>query len=289
MRYDPPMPPTSIALYRSFRPAVPAVWPYLSRPDLLARWLGATELELTPGGEFSAYFWNGDAAKGRVLSAVPPNKLDLRWKAYGIGPDERVRLRLEHDGPGSRLNVSHEGIHSESERKHARTWWKAALGALHTALYEDRDAHEWGAGLPIVAREPLGRSASDIWPLLSTQAGIEKWVAHAEVFEAVAGGAFRFTSRYQGREVIEEGRIEAIEPEKLAAFSWEWRGEGWGAPTRLELSLEPDPQGVSLVLVHLGFDAIAEEKRLAARRNYAAAWLEVLENLRRLVAPVIAT
>jgi uncharacterized protein YndB with AHSA1/START domain len=282
------MPPISIALYRSFRPSVPEVWPYLSRPDLLARWLGATDLELIPDGEFRASFWNGDAAQGRVLSAVPPNKLDLRWKAYGIGPDERVRLRLEHDGPGSRINVSHEGIHSESERKHARAWWKAALGALHAALHDDRDAHEWGAGLPIVVREPLGRSAADVWPLLSTEAGLEKWVAHSDVFEAVVGGAFRFTSRYQGREVVEEGRIEALDPGKLAAFSWEWRGEGWGAPTRLELALEPDPHGVSVVLAHLGFDLIAEEKRLAARRNYAAAWPEVLENLRRLVAPVVA-
>lgn len=282
------MPPTSIALFRSLKPTVPVVWPYVSRPELLARWLGNVDLELTIGGEFSASFANGDAARGRVLTVAPPNKLDFTWRTHGFGPETRVRLRLEHDGAGARLNVSHEGLLSEAERKQARAWWKEALGALRATLHDGRDAHEWGAGVAIVLRVPLARTAADVWPLLSTADGIGKWVARADQFDAVPGGLFRFTSRYQGREVIEEGRIEAVEPERLIALSWEWAGEGWGAPTRLEFALEPDPQVAALVLTHSGFDGIAEEKRLAARRNYAAAWPEVAEDLRRLVAPVLA-
>lgn len=255
----------------------------------MGTWLGSAEIEVLIGGEFSATLWNGDAIRGRVLKVAPPSKLELSWKRHASGPETRVRLRLEGDGPGARVNVSHEGLLSEAERLLARAWWREALAALHDAVDDGRDAHVWGDALPIVLRASLGRPAADVWPLLSTAEGVEKWIAHADRFDGSLGGLFRFTSRYQGRDVVEEGRVTAVEPERRIALAWEWTGEGWNAPTQVEFSLEAESNGVALLITHSGFEAIAEDRRVAARRNYAAAWAEVLADLRRLLAPVAAS
>lgn len=282
------MPPTSIALFRSLQQPTLAVWPFLSRPERMNAWLGSADIELAIGGEFTAALWNGDTVRGRVLKAAPPSKLELSWRRHPGGPDTRARLRLEGDGPGSRLNVSHEGLLSEAERAFQRAWWREALAALHDAADGGRDAHVWGATLPIVLRATFGRSVADVWPLLSTAEGVEKWIAHAERFEATPGGAFRFTSRYQGRDVVEEGRILEMDPGRRIALAWEWVGEGWEAPTRVEFFLEPEGNATALVVQHSGFEALSEERRLAGRRNYVAAWREVLADLKRLIAPVPA-
>jgi uncharacterized protein YndB with AHSA1/START domain len=277
--------PTSVAVYRSFPDPVPALWPRLSRPELLERWLGPAEIEIAVGGDMQATLWNGDVVKGSVTAVAPPNCLDLSWR--GLGPDTEtfVRIRLEHAGPGSRIRVEQDDPGSESERAYAQVWWREALEALASSMENGRDAHEWGDTLPIVLRAPLARTSADVWPLLSTAEGLEKWLAGAERFEPAPGGAFRFLSRFQGTEVIEEGQVVAIEPERRVALDWEWTGQGWDALTRVELRLEPDAAGAALVLSHSGFEALAPEKRLAARRNYAAAWRDVLFDLRRLVAP----
>lgn len=280
----PAMPPTDMAVFRSFRDPVLTVWPYLSRPELLERWLGPAEIHLALDGEFHASLWNGDRVRGRVLTVAPPSRLELAWRAAGADAERRVTMTLEHQGPGCRIRVEQEDPGSDVERAHFFVWWREALDALRGAV-DGCDAHHWGDTLPIVVRAPLAREADDIWPLLSTSNGLEKWLAGAQRFDGVPGGSFRFVSRYQGREVIEEGRIEAIEPAHLVALSWEWVGQGWPVPTCVELRLEPDPSGAALLVRHSGFEALEPLPRLAARTNYAAAWRDVTEDLRRLVAP----
>ncbi len=279
-----PMP--ALAVYRSFRDPVLAVWPHLTRPELLERWLGASEMEVAVGGEFSSTLWNGDRIAGEVLTVAPPSCLEVAWRAPGPDTETRVQIRLEHMGPGCRVRVEQDDPATDVEREHARRWWQEALEALRISVVENRDAHQWGSGVPIVLRVPLGRTAADVWPLLSTAQGLEKWLAGADRFDATVGGSFRFTSRFKGTEVIEEGRIVALDGERLVALDWEWMGQGWDAPTRVELHLAPHDSGVALVLAHRGFDALEPETRLEARRNYASAWRDVLQDLKRLVAPV---
>jgi uncharacterized protein YndB with AHSA1/START domain len=217
---------------------------------------------------------------------VPPVRLEFLWRASALSPETHVTLRLEGDGPGSRLSVAHDGLRSEIERTIARAWWKEALAALRSALHGSADAHEWGVELPILIRAQMPRAGSDLWPLISTASGIEKWVAHVERFDGAPGGSFRLTSRFQGRQIVEEGRIEDIAPPSRVTLSWEWMGEGWGSPTRVEFTIEPESSGSALLVCHSGFERIEASRRLTARRNYASAWLEVLGDLRRLVAPI---
>jgi len=279
------MPPTDVAVFRSFRDPVLALWPYWSRVERLERWLGAADLELEIGGELQATLWNGDTVRGRLLSFAPPSRLDFAWRGEGPDVETGVRIRLEHQGPGCRVHVEQEDPGGEVERAHACSWWHAALDALRAAVEGAGDAHRWGDGLPIVLRAPLARAASDVWPLLATPAGLEKWLAGAERFDPAPGGAFRFISRFKGAEVVEEGEVLAVDPERFVTLSWNWVGQGWPVPTRVELRLEPDPTGTALVIAHSGFDALPAEQRLAARVNYAAAWRDVMHDLKRLVAP----
>ena len=282
------MNPTTISIFRSFRAPVLQTWRSLTRPELLARWLGEVELELAHGGEMTLKAWNGDTARGRVLTFAPPVKLELAWRSSALAPESHVVLRLEGDGPGSRLTVSHDGLRSEPERRAARQMWREAAGALRASLHDGVDAHEWGASIPVVARAHIARPAPDLWPLLSTGAGLQAWVAHVQRFDGELGGSFQLTSKFHGREITEEGRIEELVPNARIGLSWEWIGEGWGASTRVDFSVEPENAGSSVLVVHSGFDRIAPEGRIAARRNYAAAWPEVLGDLKRLVAPVAA-
>ena len=277
--------PPPVTVFRSLRVPVLSVWPYLTHSDRIERWLGPAEIEVTASGELAADLWNGDLVRARIASLAPPNSLELAWRSNGFETQSRVRLRLEHSGPGSRVRLTHECLMSPVERDHAAAWWMEALGALRASIHEERDASAWGDMLPIVLRVPLGRTIEDVWPLISTGRGLEKWLARAERFDAEPGGVFRFASRYRGVEVIEEGHVESIEPGRLVALSWEWTGQGWDDVTRLELHLEQDEGGAALLLRHSGFERLAPEVRLAARRNYAAAWSEVLRDLRRLVAP----
>lgn len=278
----------ALRTYRSFRAPVDRVWPHLSRPELLAGWLGATELELLPGGAARARTWNGDDWSGHVAVASPPVRLDFVWRLFGLEEEHAISWSLEGDGPGSRLNVTHENLRSPEEKSHARRTWREALDALHDVVSGTGPHSEWGATIPVVMRAALQRPALHLWPLFSTPSGLAKWVAEVQQFDAAPGGAFRFRSQYHGREVIEEGRIEELVPESRLRLSWEWRGEGWGGPTSVEFTLEPRDGGTSLLLVHAGFEQIAPERAAAARQNYATGWAGVLRDLARLLAPAPA-
>ena len=294
----------SLSVVRSFRSPVLDLWAHLTRPERLALWLGRAEIDLSPGADLAIEHPNGDTTRGHVIEAVPPSRLELSIRTSSDPairtasdsatrgpaptPERRLSLLLERDGPGSRITVIEQELRNDIERNRERRFWTEALAALRASIHESRDASGWGAAIPVLARVSLPRAASDLWPLIATGPGLDKWVAHVDRFDAVAGGAFRLTSRYQGRQVVEEGRIEEITPESRVALSWEWTGEGWGAPTRVEFLIEPESAGSSVSVIHSGFDTIAEDRRLAARRNYAVAWPDVLADLRRLVAPVAA-
>lgn len=282
----PQRPPDAARCHRGLRVPPLEVWPYLSRPALLARWLGETDLELRVGGDFSLHAWNGDLVRGSVLQADPPSALAFTWKPQGTGVESRVTIRLQGDGPGTRVAIRHEGLASEPERRQARRLWREVLASLRTAVHENHDAHEWGASLPISVRTPLSRSGADIWPLLSTPQGLGKWLGHVDRFDGAPEGAFRITSRAHGREIVEEGTIEQMSDSNRVVLAWEWAGESWGGRTKVELTLEPDASGSALLLLHSGFDKIAPAQAGAARRHYAAAWPRVVANLRRLVAPL---
>jgi len=276
----------SFTHFRSFRSPVSAIWPCLTLPHRLAGWLGEADFDLGFNGTLSLRTWNGDAFHGRVVAAVPPAKLDATWRLFESDSESRVSWRLSGDGPGSRLTVTQDGLRTREERDHARLFWRDALDALHGLADEGIPSGEWGAAHPVTVCAFLPRTAADLWPALSTAAGLSKWVATVEEFDPQPGGAFRFRSRYKGHDVIEQGTIQEIVPDSRLRLSWEWIGEEWNGATEVLLALEPEAGGTTCLVAHSGFDRINPDRALEARRNYATGWPEVLSDLKRLVSPL---
>ena len=279
------MEPTSFLHYRSFRSPVSSIWPCLTVPDRLAGWIGEADLVLAREGALTLKTWNGDLFQGRVIAAVPPARLEFAWRPFDFDPESHVTWRLSGDGPGSRLTVTHDSLRSREERDHARLFWRDSLDALARLVDKNVASSEWGGTHAVTMRALVPRTAADVWPLLSSSSGLSKWVANVEQFDGQPGGAFRFRSRYRGQDVVEQGLVQEITPESKLKLSWEWVGEGWGAPTELLFSLEPEEGGTSILISHSGFDRIDSAAAAAARRNYAGAWADVLSDLKRLVAP----
>jgi uncharacterized protein YndB with AHSA1/START domain len=280
------MEPTSFTHYRSFQSPVSAIWPCLTVPNRLAGWIGAADFDLAREGSLAVKTWNGDVFHGRVISAVPPVRLEFAWRLFDFDPESHVMWRLVGDGPGSRLTVTHDGLRSREERDHARLFWRESLDALRRLADEKLPSPEWGATHPVTMRALLPRTAADLWPVLSTASGLSKWVANVERFEAQPGGAFRLRSRYRGQDVIEQGIVQEIVADSKLRLSWEWIGEGWGGATEVLFTLEPEAGGTSLMISHSGFDRIDAVRGPDARRNYALGWPEVLSDLKRLVTPM---
>lgn len=286
MRYDAAMEPTSFVHYRSFRVPAVAIWQCLTLSDHLACWLGEADMELSRDGALHLKTWNGDIVSGRVLAAVPTARLEFAWRLFDFDPESHVTWRLRGDGPGSRLTVTHDGLKSREERDHAKLFWRDSLDALARYADDRAPASEWGATHPVTVRLSLPRTAADLWPLLSSAAGLTKWVANVEQFEPQPGGVFRFRSQYKGQDVVEQGVVQEILPDSRLRLTWELVGDGWTQPTDLVFSLEPDQGGTSFLIAHSGFERLVPDVGAMARRNYASAWPEVLSDLKRLVAPV---
>ncbi|WP_052441053.1 SRPBCC family protein [Streptacidiphilus anmyonensis] len=98
----------AVVFYRRLPHPVARVWPYLSRPALLRRWLAAADrLDPAEGGGVVLRWLNTDTegrtvvATGTVTVYDPPTVLQL-----DLDPHGRVRFELADDGPGSTLAFS---------------------------------------------------------------------------------------------------------------------------------------------------------------------------------------
>jgi uncharacterized protein YndB with AHSA1/START domain len=91
---------------------------------------------------------------------------------------------------------------------------------------------------------------------------------------------------YPGYEHVKwEATIEAMEPERLFAFTWhpyavdptiDYSKE---PTTRVEFRLEPRGDGTLLTVTESGFDAIPKERRFEAYRMNDGGWSEQMKNI----------
>ena len=234
------MEPTSFSHFRSFKSPVTAIWPCLTIPDRLGGWLGEADFDLAREGPILVKTWNGDMFNGRVIAAVPPARLEFAWRPFDFDPGSHVTWRLAGDGPGARLTVTHDSLRSREERDHARLFWRESLDALARFVDLKAPSSEWGGTHPVTIRAFMPRPAADLWPLLSTAAGLGKWVANVEQFEAQPGSAFRFRSRYHGQDVSSRASCRKSSPSRSSSS----RGIGWvrAGPRRPSCSSRSRPR-----------------------------------------------
>jgi uncharacterized protein YndB with AHSA1/START domain len=91
-----------------------AVWRALTRPELLARWLAANDLEPREGerrmgDRFRLAPEDSPAAECEVIEIEPGRRLAFSWRVDGQAPSV-VRFDLTPTPDGTALKISHSGL-----------------------------------------------------------------------------------------------------------------------------------------------------------------------------------
>jgi uncharacterized protein YndB with AHSA1/START domain len=132
----------------------------------------------------------------------------------------------------------------------------------------------------------LKASVSRVWRALTDHHEFGAWFRVKLEAPFQVGRLARGQITYPGYEHITwEAMIEAMEPERLFAFSWHPYAVDPGIDyskeptTRVEFRLEPKGAGTLLSVSETGFTAIPKERRFEAYRMNEAGWSEQIDNI----------
>lgn len=90
---------------RHFDQPVEEVWEAITDPAHLEEWLGAGEIELTPGGRVRLQEPEGERIEGEVIEVEAPFRLSYTWDSPAWGDGGPVRYELAPDEGGGTLLV----------------------------------------------------------------------------------------------------------------------------------------------------------------------------------------
>ena len=102
------------------------VFPYLTDPDLMIRWMGDwADLQPNPGGTLAIDI-NGVPIRGEYLVVEPPHRVVFSWGAAGsdvLAPGSTtVEIVLRPDGAGTVLELVHRDLPPEELAQHGVGW-----------------------------------------------------------------------------------------------------------------------------------------------------------------------
>ncbi|HEX7350689.1 SRPBCC domain-containing protein [Brachybacterium sp.] len=169
------------------------LWPLLTRPAELARWLGPVSGDLHEGGRFEA----PGGVSGRVLQIAEPHRLSLTWQPGADGAEEPLLLRLDPEDDGTtQLRLRHTVRRGSEEFARqgpgsVAVGWEIALLALaaHTDGWRGTCLVPAPAPTPDWLHGPQGadylRAWSVRWAAEAIAAGVDEQVARAGERETV--------------------------------------------------------------------------------------------------------
>jgi uncharacterized protein YndB with AHSA1/START domain len=116
----------------------------------------------------------------------------------------------------------------------------------------------------------IAASVDVVWELLTTQEGLQQWLAPTIAFDARAGGDYRLVEP-EGNQVI-SGRVLELVPKQRLTLSWFEEGSDWLHPTRKSFVLTPVPGGTRIDARQDGFEGIGKPGWLATYEAYERGW-----------------
>lgn len=134
--------------------AAPAekVWDYLTKPELLAKWLGDTSY-IGPDAPVYIETAGGDFFSGRVIDWDPGIIVGFRWKFVGCGPEYEVRFSLLRRKQGTELTVQDRGAITVEEAECLRVGWSEFLMRFEKAVLKNVNARfNWRKVLNVTIR-----------------------------------------------------------------------------------------------------------------------------------------
>lgn len=133
---------TSITFVRHLRARPARVWAAWTDPEQIPRWLSPPGLEvveshgdLRPGGPWRSVMREAGkrdhVLSGEYREVVAGEKLVFTW-TYGGEGESLVTVRLQPDGDGTQLTLTHERLSGDSSD--VRQGWTGALDNLEAFL-----------------------------------------------------------------------------------------------------------------------------------------------------------
>ena len=139
---------------RRLRHSPERVWKALTTPEGLACWLAEAEIQLEAGGRMDLHFRQPDhefmpdtpdrrRQANRVLTVRPHSLFE---HTFGGNDEAVVSWRLEPDGDGTRLTLSHHIPESWADaRKNVLSGWHQHMEGLDDAVAGVRHGWDWDA------------------------------------------------------------------------------------------------------------------------------------------------
>jgi uncharacterized protein YndB with AHSA1/START domain len=129
--------PEVIRLERRVNAPPAAVFRYLTRPELWARWQGeAADLDPRPGGRFRIRMAEGQVVEGEYRAVEADARVVVTWGWQGhprMPPGTTtVEFELIADGEGTLVRLTHRGLPAEDLPIH-RAGWDVFVPRLATA------------------------------------------------------------------------------------------------------------------------------------------------------------
>ena len=116
----------------------------------------------------------------------------------------------------------------------------------------------------------IAASPAVVYPFLTDQDRLVRWMGIAAKIEALPGGIFRID--VNGRDVVRGEFVDLI-PDRRVVFSWGWEGSEHGikpGSTTVSIELEPERGGTRLRLRHTGLRGDNREKHARGWEHHTA-------------------
>lgn len=113
------------------------VFPFLTDPDLYARWQGVrAELDPRPGGVYRVWMDGDSVASGAFVEVEPPRLVVFTWGWEGdaeVPPGSTtVRVELVATGDDTTLTLEHSGLPSDRAAAMHEEGWRLFTSRLAT-------------------------------------------------------------------------------------------------------------------------------------------------------------
>ncbi len=268
--------PNEIELQLTINAPPQDVYRALTEGDQLEQWFAEHADVSMEDGRYG--FWgrltpeHPDRPRGRLLEAIPNEKLRFEWTLRGEQTEVTVNFREE--GAGTRIRLEHFGIPTIQPGQYAVTdFWSLSLENLRAWVERGEVGLQCDFGAiklgDVRLEVDIDAPAEEVFSTLIDPEKLLRYIANDPVVEPVVGGRYDYGWG--------DGPIKVLDLEPNKRLSHTWRFDSENEPeTIVTWTLEGSGGKTRLTLVHSGF---APDRPM---EDYRVGWLHYLQSIKFL-------